>query len=162
MTDFKAFWIFSTDFGKILKYQIVLQFFHQLPICSKLADRLVKANTRLRDFAKSPEMVIRFRNAKHTAWGARLVTPKGRTLFSAISGNNCTYYSTGVPTYWPTDPRRLPDMLDFFVARGTAGDYVTFESVYELSSDHSPIIATVDAHVLPRVPPPALTTQHTE
>ena len=31
-----------------------------------------------------------------------------------------------------------------------------------LWSDHSPIIATVDAHVLPRVPPPALTTQHTD
>ena len=101
-------------------------------------------------------------NAKHTAWGARLTTPKGRTLFHAISGNNCTYYSTGEPTYWPTDPRRLPDLLDFFVARGMAADYVRVESVFELSSDHSPIIATVDAHVLPRVPPPALTTQHTD
>ena len=34
--------------------------------------------------------------------------------------------------------------------------------MYELSSDRSPIIATVDAHVLPRVHPPALTTQHTD
>ena len=85
---------------------------------------------------------------------------QGPHSFSAISGNNCTHYSIGEPTYWPTNPRRLFDLLDFFVARGMAADYVRVEPVYELSSDHSPIIATVDAHVLPRIPRPALTTQH--
>jgi len=34
--------------------------------------------------------------------------------------------------------------------------------VFELSSDHSPILATVGAHVLPRVVTPTLTTNHTD
>ena len=56
-------------------------------------------------------------NAKHTAWGAQLVTPKGRNLFQALSSYNYHYFSTGGPTYWPTDLNKLPDLLDFLVAR---------------------------------------------
>ena len=101
-------------------------------------------------------------NAKHTTWGARLTTPKERTLLSALRGCHCTYYSPGEPTYWPTDHHRIPDLLDFFVARGVAANYIRVEFIFELSSDHSPIIATVGAHALPRVVPPTLTTNHTD
>jgi hypothetical protein len=52
-------------------------------------------------------------------------------------------------------------LLDFFVARGVAANYIRVESVFELFSDHSPIVATVGAHVLPRAVPPTLTTNHT-
>jgi len=52
--------------------------------------------------------------------------------------------------------------LDFFVARGIGANYIRVEPVFELSSDHSPIRATVGAHVLPRVVPPTLTTNHTD
>jgi hypothetical protein len=93
-------------------------------------------------------------NAKRTSWGAPLITPKGHTLLSAICGCYCTYFSTGEPTYWPTDHRSIPDLLDFFVARGVAANYIRVESVFELSSDHSPVVATVGAHVLPRAVPP--------
>ena len=93
-------------------------------------------------------------NAKHTAWGARLITPKGRTLLFIICGCHCTLFSTSEPTYWPTDHHRVPDLLDFFVARCVAANHTRVESVFELSSDHSPIIATIRAHVLPRVVPP--------
>jgi len=95
-------------------------------------------------------------NAKHTTWGARLITPKGRHLLSAIHECHRTYYSAGEPTYWPTDHHRIPDLLDFFVARGVAANSIRVESVFELSSDHSPIIATVVIN-LPRVVPPHLT-----
>jgi endonuclease/exonuclease/phosphatase (EEP) superfamily protein YafD len=88
-------------------------------------------------------------NAKHTAWGARLNMPKGHTLLSTSRVCHCTYYSTGEPTYWPTDHHRTPDLLDFFVARGVAANYIRVESMFELSSDHSPIIATVGAYALP-------------
>ena len=101
-------------------------------------------------------------NAKHTTWGARLITPKGRTLLSAIHGCHCTYYSTGEPTYWPTDHHKLPDLLEFFVARAVADNYIRVESVDELSSDHSPIVATIGTHALPRAVPRTLTTTHTD
>jgi hypothetical protein len=52
--------------------------------------------------------------------------------------------------------------LDFFVARGVAANYVRIESVFELSSDHSPIIATVGAHGFPRVFPPTLVTHNSD
>jgi hypothetical protein len=53
-------------------------------------------------------------------------------------------------------------LLDFFVARGVAANYVRIESVFELSSDHSPIIATIGAQVFPRVVPPTLVTHNTD
>jgi len=101
-------------------------------------------------------------NAKRSTWGARLIRPKGRTLLSATRGCHGTYFSTGEPTYWPTDHHRLPDLLDFFVARGIATNSIRVEPVFELSSDHLPILATVGAHVLPRVVPTTLTTNNTE
>ena len=67
-------------------------------------------------------------NAKHTVWGARLMKPKGRTLLSAIRECHDTYFSTGEPNYSPTDHHRLPDLLDFFVARGIAANYVRVET----------------------------------
>ena len=79
--------------------------------------------------------------------------PKGRTLLSAIHECHCTYYSTGEPTYWPTDHHRIPDLLDFFVAQAVAANSIRVESAFELSSDHSPIIATVGTHLTRVVPP---------
>jgi len=40
-------------------------------------------------------------NAKHTLWGSRLVTPKGRLLYNAIikPSNKLDYFSPGSPTY---------------------------------------------------------------
>jgi hypothetical protein len=57
-------------------------------------------------------------NAKYKEWGARLITPKGRNLLHAINRQNCKYLSTGEPPYWPTDPNKLPDLLDFFILHG--------------------------------------------
>ena len=94
--------------------------------------------------------------------GRQLITLKGRTLLSAIRECHGTYFSTGEQTYWPTDHHSLPDLLDFFVARGVTANYIQVEPVFELSSDHSPILATVGAYVLPRVVPPTLTTNHTD
>jgi len=45
----------------------------------------------------------------------------------------------------PTDPNKLPDLLDFFVTRGLPATYIQVVSVFELSSDHSPIVAFIGA-----------------
>jgi len=100
-------------------------------------------------------------NAKHTAWGARLITPKGRNLFKALSSYNCQYFSTGGPTYWPTDLTKLPDLLDFLVARGIPATSIQIESVLELSSDHSPVVATIGASATNKAAFPTLATAHT-
>ena len=100
-------------------------------------------------------------NAKHTAWGARLTTPKGRNLLHAIAGHNCHYLSTGEPTYWQTDLIKLLDLLDFIVTRSIIANYIQLESTFELSSNHTPVIATLSATTILKPPTPKLTTSHT-
>ena len=58
-------------------------------------------------------------NAKHTSWGSRLSPPgRGRLLYQVIQELGLGHLSTYKPTYWPTDPRKIPDCLDFFVTKG--------------------------------------------
>ena len=54
---------------------------------------------------------------------------------------------------------KLPD-LDFLVARGIPANYIQVESAFELSSDHSPVIATIGASTLNKAAFPTLTTTH--
>lgn len=42
-------------------------------------------------------------NAKHTHWGSRLITTKGKELYQAVREYDCEFHSTKKPTYWPTD-----------------------------------------------------------
>ena len=56
-------------------------------------------------------------NSKHVLWGSRLTTTKGRELAKLMQEENYYYMSTGTPTYWPTDPQKTPDLLDFFVTK---------------------------------------------
>jgi hypothetical protein len=77
-------------------------------------------------------------NAKHTSWGSRLTTTKGRELFKVIQNNNLKHLSTRQPTYWPSDPNKIPDLLDFSVIKGMDTKKLAVESCLELTSDHNP------------------------
>jgi hypothetical protein len=100
-------------------------------------------------------------SAKHKEWGARLVTPKGRNLLHAIIRQNCKYLSTGEPTYWLSYPNKLPDLLEFFVLHGITSNYMQDEFNFELSSDHSLVIATISTHVISKSTIPTLNTKQT-
>lgn len=82
-------------------------------------------------------------NAKHTYWGSRLITPKGRVLYDVISKIGLNVISSGQPTYWPTDRQKIPDVIDFGVIKGIPIDFIQVESSLDLSSDHSPSIVTI-------------------
>jgi hypothetical protein len=94
-------------------------------------------------------------NSKHTFWGSRFTT-KGRELYMAIQNNNYSIISTGTPTYWPTDGNKMPDLLDFFITNGISSNYISETTSYDLTSDHSPIIATISTSVMLRKPKPRL------
>ena len=66
-------------------------------------------------------------NAKNIQWGSRLTTPKGRELLRAIQENKCEAISTGKPTYWPTDPSKIPDLIDFFITKNKPAQYIQIE-----------------------------------
>jgi hypothetical protein len=59
------------------------------------------------------------------------------------------------------DPTKLPDLLDFIVTRGIPATNVQVVPVFELSSDHSPIIATIGASLTNKAITPMLATTHT-
>jgi len=94
-------------------------------------------------------------NSKSTMWSSRITTTKGRELLKVMENNNYSFL-TATPTYWPTDQRKTPDLLDFFVTCGISESYLDITASYDLSSDHSPIIATVSKFVISKQPIPML------
>ena len=86
-------------------------------------------------------------NAKHTYWGSRLTTTKGRELKKAAQQCGCEIFSTGNPTYWPSDVNKTPDLIDFFVTKQLPRNSFTLEDGVDLSSDHSPIFMTLNEDV---------------
>jgi exonuclease III len=82
-------------------------------------------------------------NAKHTDWGSRLITPRGREVLKTMKRNNLHPLSTGEPTYWSSDRNKLPDLVDFCVTKGIPRDFAVAKSCFDLSSDHSPVLITL-------------------
>ena len=100
-------------------------------------------------------------NAKNTFWGSRLTSPKGRELLEAGQQMHCEFHSSASPTYWSTDPNKIPDLIDFFIAKGISENYIHIENNEGLSSDHSPIILTVSETLIEKENPPKLTNNKT-
>jgi hypothetical protein len=100
-------------------------------------------------------------NAKHTAWGSRLTTPKGRNLLNVMQQNNLNYMLTGEPTYWPTDLKKIWDLLDFAITKGIFVIYSSIKSNLDMSSDHSPIVITQSNQVIWKKPPMRLCNRDT-
>jgi hypothetical protein len=82
-------------------------------------------------------------NAKHTHWGSRITTLRGRELLIAMLMEKIMYVSTGEPTYWPSDGRKIPDLLDFGITKGIPAHSIQAMADFDLSSDHSPVLLTM-------------------
>ena len=82
-------------------------------------------------------------NVKNTQWGSRLTTTKCRELLRAIQETRCEAMSTGKPTYWPTDPGKIHDPIDFFIIKNIPAQYLQIEESHGLKSDHTPIHLTL-------------------
>jgi hypothetical protein len=89
-------------------------------------------------------------------WGSRLTTTKGRELAKTMEANNYSFLSTGTPTYWPMDPTKQPDLLNFYIVNGINPIYTDVVSNYDLTSDHSPVIVTLGTSVVLKTPTPQL------
>lgn len=101
-------------------------------------------------------------NCKHTHWGSRLITTKGRELKKSVDTHNLITLGTGKPTYWPTDTNRIPDLIDFFIVKGLSDIYFDVESILDGNSDHTPIIATFSVSALHRPQKPTLYNHKTD
>lgn len=78
-------------------------------------------------------------NGKHSFWGSRVITPKGRQLLKATENLKLITVSSGEPTYSPTDVNKTPDLIDFGVVKGIAKTYFSANSNIDPSSDNSPV-----------------------
>jgi hypothetical protein len=78
-----------------------------------------------------------------------------------MQADNVTYVSTGEPTYWPSDRRKVPDLIDFGVVKGIPTLSIHAESSFDLSSDHSPVIINVHSKIILQPSPPTLSTKTT-
>jgi len=76
-------------------------------------------------------------NAKHSHWSSRLTTPRGRKLLKAIRAENLSHVSTGETNCWPSDRRKVPDLIDFGILKRLPVRSLRAESSFDLSSDHS-------------------------
>lgn len=87
-------------------------------------------------------------NAKHMLWGSRITLTKGRELLKSIKLLKLSTVSPGAPTYWPSDRDKIPDLIDFGVTKGISNKYIHSESCLELSSDHTPVIVTLQKEII--------------
>lgn len=89
-------------------------------------------------------------NAKHIRWGSRLITPKGRALLKTANNINTEIISTGKPTYWPIDPNKILDQLEFFVLKSIYyNNYIEVLELTELTSDNIlSLILTLSSNVI--------------
>jgi hypothetical protein len=78
-------------------------------------------------------------NAKHTNWGSRIISSRGRVLLKTMENNNLKPLSSRKPTYWPTDREKLPDLIDFCVTKGIPPNFAVAKSCLELSSFPAPL-----------------------
>ena len=83
-------------------------------------------------------------NSKHQIWGSRVTNTRGRSLYSSLLTNNLKHFSPPGQTYWPSHLNRVPDILDFFVH--TLPNHINYNltNLSDLSSDHTPLLLTLN------------------
>lgn len=86
--------------------------------------------------------------SKHHHWGSRLISTRSRKLYQLIQDLKFDLLSTGKPTYWPHDPNKIPDLIDFFVYKNISSDYLDVVSYSDLCSDHTPIVAPLSSTII--------------
>lgn len=69
-------------------------------------------------------------NAKHEYWRSKITLHKGRELKRAMDELKLNITSTGEPTYWLSDRKRNPDLVNFCITKGIAGNYIKSESCF--------------------------------
>ncbi|CAH2094956.1 unnamed protein product [Euphydryas editha] len=90
-----------------------------------------------------PTIMVGDLNAKHPTWGSNTMTPVGRKLYEDAELNGYVVVGPSSPTHIPSDPRCRPDVLDIVVHSGLPSP-VNVEVIYDLDTQHLPLLVTVD------------------
>lgn len=88
-------------------------------------------------------------NPKNPAWGNRSPNTRGRALQQCINNKNYSSLAPQGPTYWHFHNNRLPEILDIFVKKLPSKIHCNVTNLYDLSSDHTPIMLKLELNVPP-------------
>jgi hypothetical protein len=86
--------------------------------------------------------------SKHTSWGFRITNSRGRILHNVIQNENLKFLSPPNPKYWPTHQNRQTDILDFFIINLLNHINRNISNLSDLSSDHTPVLLSLNDHVI--------------
>jgi hypothetical protein len=67
----------------------------------------------------------------------------------------------GKPTYWPSDRNKLPELVDFCVAKGIPQDFAVVKFHFDFSSSNSLILITLTVDALKQEKEPCLSNEYT-
>jgi len=98
---------------------------------------------------ESPVIVAGDLNAKHVSWNSRVANSRGNVLFQFASERNIQVLGPIEPTHCGT--RGRPDVLDIAVLNNIPYR-AEVETVYELDSDHNPVLLHLEVDDLESVP----------
>jgi hypothetical protein len=73
--------------------------------------------------------------------------------------DNLSHVSRGESTHWPSDRRKVPDLIDFGVVKRIARNSRHAKSSFDLSSDQSPVIVTINSRIIPKTSAAILSTK---
>lgn len=81
-------------------------------------------------------------NSKNTIWGCRTTNKNGEAISSILGKRNFTVVAPLQPTFYSHISKHLPDILDIILHNTTLN--ISADTLNDLSSDHIPVLATVD------------------
>lgn len=95
-------------------------------------------------------------------WGSRITTTRGRELAKVITRHNLETMSNGEPTCWPTDRRKILDVIDFIVLHRLSSSRCIVSTMADRSFNHVPVILTFQATPVPNERPTPLVNCNTD
>lgn len=92
---------------------------------------------------REPTIAMGDFNAKHIVWNSKITNTQGRKLLRYVENRTLTVISTDEPTRYPPGNCGQPDILDIGIIKDINKRF-KLEVEDELSSDHNPIVLTLD------------------
>jgi hypothetical protein len=74
---------------------------------------------------------------------------------------NCKSTSASEPTYWHTNQRKKPNVIDFFIVKGIADNNLLAKNIVDLTSDHMLVLLAISTTVIKKYEKHALVSKHT-
>ncbi|KAJ0173910.1 hypothetical protein K1T71_010056 [Dendrolimus kikuchii] len=105
----------------------------------------------------TPTVLVGDLNAKHHAWGSRVITPAGKRLLDEAEAGDLTVIGPDSPTHIPSNPHHSADVLDIVVHQNLCCP-VHIEVLYDLDTQHLPILVTLALEVI-AIPQKTLSTR---